>query len=69
MKQLGWQALEGSWLWQLPNELEPLDMIREPRPKMMHRLREALRRHQLQRPDPLQVRGLLTPPPPPKTKL
>ena len=39
MRHLGWRALEGWWLWQLPDELEPLDMVRQPVPKMMLRLR------------------------------
>ena len=45
MKQLGWQALGGWWLWQL----EPLGMIPQPWPTIIHRLREALRRPQPQR--------------------
>ena len=39
MRHLGWRALEGWWLWQLPDELEPLDMVRQPVPKMMLGLR------------------------------
>ena len=43
--------MEGWWLWQLPDELEPLDMVRDPEPKMMHRLSEALRGQQLRAPE------------------
>ena len=39
MWRLGRKLLEGWWLWQLPDELEPLDMVRDPEPKLMHWLR------------------------------
>ena len=59
---LGWKALEGWWLWQLPDELEPLDMVRDSEPKMMHRLQEALRGQQLRALEqrrPRQYEGML----------
>ena len=44
---LGWKPLEGWWSWQLPDEVEPFDMVRDPERPLMHRLREALRGQQL----------------------
>ena len=44
---LGWKPLEGWWSWQLPDEVEPFDMVHDPEQELKHRLREALRGQQL----------------------
>ena len=44
---LGWKPLLGWWNCQLPDELEPFDIVRDLEWVLMHRLREAVRGQQV----------------------